>query len=58
MCGKIRAIEYGRMIFFHQEGNTALHEVSWHGFSACVKVLVKAGADVQVKNKVSRIYLH
>ncbi|KTG32723.1 hypothetical protein cypCar_00007065 [Cyprinus carpio] len=37
-----------------KEGNTALHEVSWHGFSSCVKLLVKAGANVQVKNKVQR----
>lgn len=35
-----------------KEGNTALHEVSWHGFSSCVKLLVKAGADVNIRNKV------
>uniref|UniRef100_A0A672Q0B8 Uncharacterized protein n=1 Tax=Sinocyclocheilus grahami TaxID=75366 RepID=A0A672Q0B8_SINGR len=39
-----------------KEGNTALHEVSWHGFSSCVKLLVKAGANVQVKNKVSHFH--
>lgn len=44
------------LIFFSQEGNTALHEVSWHGFSTCVKLLVKAGADVQVKNKVIHVH--
>ena len=36
-----------------QDGNTALHEVSWHGFSQCVKLLVKAGADAHIKNKVN-----
>lgn len=35
-----------------QDGNTALHEVSWHGFSQSVKLLVKAGANVHAKNKV------
>ncbi|MEQ2230146.1 hypothetical protein ILYODFUR_026250, partial [Ilyodon furcidens] len=34
-----------------KDGNTALHEVSWHGFSHCLKVLVKAGANVHAKNK-------
>lgn len=38
-----------------QEGNTALHEVSWHGFSSCVKLLVKAGADVNIGNKVRTV---
>lgn len=35
-----------------QDGNTALHEVSWHGFSQAAKQLVKAGANVHAKNKV------
>lgn len=35
-----------------QDGNTALHEASWHGFSQSVKLLVKAGANVLAKNKV------
>ena len=39
-----------------QDGNTALHEVSWHGFSQSVKLLVKAGANVHSKNKVLHIY--
>ncbi|MEQ2164306.1 hypothetical protein GOODEAATRI_005288, partial [Goodea atripinnis] len=39
-------------------GNTALHEVSWHGFTQCVKLLVKAGADVHVKNKAGNTALH
>uniref|UniRef100_A0A3B4BU32 Ankyrin repeat domain 6b n=1 Tax=Pygocentrus nattereri TaxID=42514 RepID=A0A3B4BU32_PYGNA len=43
---------------FQQEGNTALHEVAWHGFSQCVKALVKAGASVHVKNKAGNTALH
>lgn len=35
-----------------QDGNTALHEACWHGFSQSAKVLVKAGANVLAKNKV------
>lgn len=38
--------------FIWQDGNTALHEVAWHGFSQSVKLLVKAGAHIQAKNKV------
>lgn len=41
-----------------QDGNTALHEVSWHGFSQSVKVLVKAGANVHTKNKVTAAGSH
>ncbi|XP_072711575.1 ankyrin repeat domain-containing protein 6 isoform X7 [Ciconia boyciana] len=37
-----------------KDGNTALHEACWHGFSQSAKVLVKAGANVLAKNKVSR----
>lgn len=40
------------LFVFCQDGNTALHEVSWHGFSQSVKLLVKAGANVHAKNKV------
>ncbi|XP_044023320.1 ankyrin repeat domain-containing protein 6-like [Siniperca chuatsi] len=36
-----------------RDGNTVLHEVSWHGFSHCVKLLVKAGAAVHIRNKVT-----
>lgn len=35
-----------------EDGNTALHEVSWHGFCQCVKLLVRAGADGHIRNKV------
>lgn len=35
-----------------QDGNTALHEACWHGFSQSAKALVKAGANVLAKNKV------
>lgn len=41
-----------------KEGNAALHEVSWHGFSSCVKLLVKAGADVNIRNKVGAPITH
>ncbi|XP_027457044.1 ankyrin repeat domain-containing protein 6 isoform X12 [Callorhinus ursinus] len=37
-----------------KDGNTALHEASWHGFSQSAKLLVKAGANVLAKNKVLR----
>lgn len=39
-------------LYFSQDGNTALHESAWHGFSQSVKLLVKAGANVHAKNKV------
>jgi ankyrin repeat protein len=35
-----------------QDGNTALHEAAWHGFSQSAKLLVKAGANVLARNKV------
>lgn len=44
---------FNLLALFWQDGNTALHEVSWHGFSRSVKLLVKAGANVHAKNKVS-----
>lgn len=37
---------------FTQDGNTALHEAAWHGFSQSAKLLVKAGANVLARNKV------
>ncbi|XP_049320224.1 ankyrin repeat domain-containing protein 6 [Astyanax mexicanus] len=43
---------------FQQEGNTALHEVAWHGFSQSVKVLVKAGANLHIQNKGGSTPLH
>lgn len=42
----------GYISCFSQDGNTALHEAAWHGFSQSVKLLVKAGANVHAKNKV------
>ncbi|XP_005248741.1 ankyrin repeat domain-containing protein 6 isoform X32 [Homo sapiens] len=36
-----------------KDGNTALHEASWHGFSQSAKLLIKAGANVLAKNKGS-----
>lgn len=38
-----------------KDGNTALHEACWHGFSQSAKVLVKAGANVLAKNKVTHL---
>ncbi|XP_029983525.1 ankyrin repeat domain-containing protein 6 isoform X2 [Sphaeramia orbicularis] len=46
------------VLCFVEECNTALHEASWHGFSQCVKQLVKAGADVHVRNKTGNTALH
>ncbi|PNJ60226.1 ANKRD6 isoform 15, partial [Pongo abelii] len=40
------------------DGNTALHEASWHGFSQSAKLLVKAGANVLAKNKAGNTALH
>ncbi len=40
-------------LYCSQDGNTALHESAWHGFSQSVKLLVKAGANVHAKNKVT-----
>lgn len=37
---------------FPQDGNTALHEAAWHGFSQSAKLLIKAGANVLARNKV------
>ncbi|XP_025839661.2 ankyrin repeat domain-containing protein 6 isoform X20 [Vulpes vulpes] len=37
-----------------EDGNTALHEASWHGFSQSAKLLVKAGANVLAKNKAGQ----
>ncbi|KAJ7990862.1 hypothetical protein DPEC_G00291310 [Dallia pectoralis] len=42
----------------NKDGNTALHEVSWHGFCQSVKLLVEAGADVHVRNKSGNTALH
>lgn len=52
---RFRNVPNGCTFFFpsFQDGNTALHEVSWHGFSQSVKLLVKAGANVHAKNKVT-----
>uniref|UniRef100_A0A8C9FY67 ANKR6 protein n=1 Tax=Pavo cristatus TaxID=9049 RepID=A0A8C9FY67_PAVCR len=41
-----------------KDGNTALHEACWHGFSQSAKVLVKAGANVLAKNKAGNTPLH
>ncbi|XP_072593314.1 ankyrin repeat domain-containing protein 6 isoform X10 [Vulpes vulpes] len=41
-----------------EDGNTALHEASWHGFSQSAKLLVKAGANVLAKNKAGDTALH
>ncbi|XP_077949655.1 ankyrin repeat domain-containing protein 6b isoform X3 [Gasterosteus aculeatus] len=41
-----------------KDGNAALHEVSWHGFSQSVKVLVKGGANAHAKNKAGNTALH
>lgn len=48
----VAVINVAFCLMSHQDGNTALHEVSWHGFSQSVKLLVKAGANVHAKNKV------
>lgn len=39
---------------FHvlQQGNTALHEAAWKGFSQTIEVLMKHKANAYIKNKV------
>ena len=39
-----------------QQGNTALHEASWNGFSSTVQLLVTSGANVHLLNKVLLIF--
>uniref|UniRef100_A0AAR2L229 Ankyrin repeat domain 6 n=1 Tax=Pygocentrus nattereri TaxID=42514 RepID=A0AAR2L229_PYGNA len=46
------------LIRVSKDGNTALHEVAWHGFSQSVKLLVKAGANILAKNKAGNTALH
>lgn len=45
-------LTFSSCVYALQDGNTALHEACWHGFSQSAKVLVKAGANVLAKNKV------
>lgn len=48
----IQPLTFSSCVCALQDGNTALHEACWHGFSQSAKVLVKAGANVLAKNKV------
>ena len=41
-----------------QHGNTALHEAAWKGYSQCAEALVRAKANVYVKNKGGFAPLH
>jgi ankyrin repeat protein len=49
-----RTLLQKQSITFNQEGNTALILASRNGHAAIVTLLVAAGADVHVKNKVRR----
>lgn len=55
VCG-LSALNCSSCLCASQDGNTALHEACWHGFSQSAKVLVKAGANVLAKNKVRHIH--
>ncbi|NXV43686.1 ANKR6 protein, partial [Uria aalge] len=56
-CGR-GALTFSSCVRALQDGNTALHEACWHGFSQSAKVLVKAGANVLAKNKAGNTPLH
>lgn len=39
-------------LVFLQNGNTALHEAAWNGYSQTLQILIFRGAEVQLMNKV------
>ena len=39
-------------ISYLQNGNTALHEAAWNGYSQCASVLLSANSNVNTHNKV------
>ena len=41
-----------------QDGGTALHSVVINGHLDCAQLLIQAGADVDIKNIVSTLYVH
>ena len=40
------------LFFLPQNGNTALHEAAWNGYSKCVTLLVNAKCNVNLHNRV------
>ena len=44
--------------FLGQHGNTALHEAAWKGYSQTAEALVRAKANVYIKNKGGFAPLH
>ena len=38
-----------------KNGNTALHEASWNGYSKCVELLVNAKCNANLHNRVSLV---
>ncbi|XP_044531324.1 ankyrin repeat domain-containing protein 6 [Gracilinanus agilis] len=54
----VQLINKGAKVAVTKDGNTALHEASWHGFSQSAKLLVKAGANVLARNKAGNTALH
>ena len=41
-----------------QYGYTALHRAVINGHYDCAQLLIQAGADVDIKNTVSKLYVH
>ena len=37
-----------------QNGNTALHEAAWNGYSKCVELLVAGKCNINIHNRVSQ----
>ena len=49
------------MIYFigdTQNGDTALHYAGINGHCDCAQLLIQAGADVDIQNNVSTLYVH
>ena len=41
-----------------QDGSTALHYAVMNGHYDCVQLLIQSGADVDIKDNVSTLYVH
>jgi ankyrin repeat protein len=41
-----------------QYGDTALHDAIMNGHRDCAQLLIQAGADVDIQDSVSTLYVH